>query len=216
MSSTAELPVTKKLYPREWLEIIHLAKTGQKVATIAKKYDVHISVIYRGLKSRGVNLTLLAAEEDMKENAAKRAELVKRIEDTKDTDYRYTDFLQKEVVKLLMVAARPTAPGGSVNAAIAGTMDAVKTLKIAMDAIRGGTDNKFRLLGIDKENSQADAVLPELPIRTLTDNEVEAMRDKQGSEDELLTPEEMADAIDAAEELIRSEDDDAIIEEVTP
>ena len=44
----------KKLFPRDWLEIVNLAKTGVKVPVIAKKYDTDASVIYRGLKHAGL------------------------------------------------------------------------------------------------------------------------------------------------------------------
>ena len=150
----------------------------------------------------------------MKANAAKMAELVKRINDTKDKDYRFTEFLAQQVIHTITTAQKPTAAGGKAPG-IASVMDDVKTLKIAIDAIKSGTDNKFRLLGIDKENSQADAVLPELPIRTLTDNEVEAMRNQQSAEDDVLSADEMRDALESAEDLIEECDpeDSAIIEE---
>lgn len=181
----ASAPVSKtKLGPREWLEIISLVRQGVKVAKIAETYDVDQSVVYKGLKKRGINVAQLqqvAALEALQEVANKdRAELVKRIRETKDEDYRFTSALQKSVMRVVLDAQKPGAAR-----TLAAVLDDVKALKLAIDAVRNGTDNKFRLLGIDKENANADEALPELPIREMTDLEVESMRNRQAQEDGL-------------------------------
>lgn len=174
----------KKLFPKDWLEIVNLAEQGTPVRKIAEIYSVDISVVYRGLQKRRVNLGAAAQRAAMAEAEKHRAELVKKISDTKDFDYAATQFLQKQVLNRVMEAQKK-------GERVGGAMDDIKALKIALDAIRTGTDNKWRLLGLDRENQDADAALPELPIRELTEDETSAMRERQRLEDGVLDPDEL-------------------------
>lgn len=163
---------TRKLMPRDWLEIVQMARAGVPVATIAETFKVTKVSIYAGLKKRRVIIGVYTPSATQVEESSQRQEIVKRIRETKDADYRYTEFLQRQSIKLLMDAQKEGRP-------LATTLDDMKTLKAAMDVVRSGTDNKWRILGLDKENEDTDKELPELPIREMTDAEIIAERDKQ-------------------------------------
>jgi len=167
---------TRKLFPKEWLEIVNLAQSGVKVADVAKTYSVDDSVIYRGLKKRGVNVTAVASRLAMEEADKHKAELLRKIRETKDKDYRFTEFLQQQIISTIVDAQKKAIGIGT-------RLDDIKALKIAMDGVKNGTENKWRILGLDRENADSDAALPELPIRDLTDEEVNVMRNRQEEED---------------------------------
>lgn len=188
----------RRLLEREWLEIVSLAKEGMSVLKIAKIYDVHHTVIYRGLKKRGVRIGSLIAEASEEELERSREETVRRIKETKDTDYRFTEALQKKIMKTVIDA------GSTPSKAL----DDIKALKIAIDGIRSGTNNKWRLLGLDRENEHADAVLPELPIREMTQNEVELIRNRQNLEDGNLSQDDMDTVLGILDDTIPVEDED--------
>lgn len=184
MSDTPETSSAKpfkRLLEREWLEIVSLAKEGLSPTKIAKIYDVHHTVIYRGLKKRGVRVGSMLAEASEEELDRAREETVKRIKETKDRDYRYTEALQQKLMKIVVSAGDNPAK----------VLDDVKALKIALDGLKSGTNNKWRLLGLDRENEHADAVLPELPIREMTPHEVDSIRNQQKLEDGDLSQEDM-------------------------
>ena len=167
---------TKKLFPKDWLEIVNLAETGVKVHKIAEIYGVHATVIYRGLQKRKVNLTAISARITAEEAEKAQSIMLDRIRETRDKDYKFTEFLQQQIVAVVVSAQK-------AGEALGKHLDTIKALKIALDGVRGGTDNKWRILGLDKENENADAALPELPIRALTDVETEALRSAQEVED---------------------------------
>jgi len=199
--STTTVPIRsnfRKLSANEWLEIVSLAEKGESIPKIAKLFDIHVSVIYRTLKRKGVRLgsNLKASEEE----AAKAARelIIQRIKDTKEQDYRFTVALQEMVMRTIVDARKAGAAVGSVA-------DDVKTLKLAIDAIGNGTKNKWTILGLDKDNADADKELPELPIREMTDLEVQAIRDRQEMEDGLDLP---VDGEDPELEAARAEIED--------
>ena len=197
---------SKKLYEREWLEVVSLARNGTSIAKIAEIYDVHHTVLYRGLRKRGIKVGNLLAEAKEEETDRHREQLIQRITDTKEKDYKFTEFLQQQVVKVVSDAVKPTGRGAGA------VLDDIKCLKIAIDAVKNATDNKWRILGLDKENQDADAALPELPIREMTSHEVDAIRNRQELEDGNLTPDQLAEAMSVTsgmDEMI----DDAIVDD---
>src|SRR5205823_8666867 len=104
-------------------------------------------------EKRRVNLTAIALKAEQEESQKNHRETLQRIRDTKDRDYRMTEFLQTQVIKVISEAQKAGRPVGS-------ELDSVKALKIAMDAIKGGTANKWVLLGLDKAQEDPDAHLP--------------------------------------------------------
>ena len=165
-----------RLNAGQWLELSSLAAEGWSVSRLARHFRVHTSVVYRGLKKRGITIGSASVNANAENQKRQREELVRKIRETKDNDYKYTEFLQKKVMKIIVDAEAASRP-------ISVVMDDVKTLKVAMEVIRGGTENKWRILGLDKVAGEDGKEPEELPIREMTDMEVEALRDRQAMED---------------------------------
>jgi predicted DNA-binding protein YlxM (UPF0122 family) len=195
---------TKKLRPRDWLEICNLASSGVKVPEIAATYGMDTSVIYKGLKKRHVNVSAIAAEMAMRDNERQRNEMIAKIREAKDRSLQYNDYLEKRIMSELVNAQK-------AGLATSTTLDGIKALKLAMDAIAKGRENKWAILGLDKENDQADAALPDLPIRVLTEEETNAMRERQDIEDGVLSDEDLDAAMADLDEEgdVVSEDEDS-------
>lgn len=189
----------KKLQPRDWLEIVNLAETGVKIRKISEIYGVQQSLIYKGLHKRKVNIVSIGHRVAAEEMEKTKVALLEKIRETKDNDYKFTEFLQKQIIASVVKAQK-----GSVS--ISTEMDNIKTLKIALDGMRVGTANKWLILGLNNENEKADAALPDLPIRPLTDNEIDGMREKQESDDGLLMDDSEAE-LDEISASLDAEDD---------
>lgn len=160
----------------DWMEIYQQVRNGVSVAAIAKAYSCQKSTIYRKLKGARIKPGVAKSSAEAAAAEAEREALIGKIRETKDNDYKFTSFLQRKVMHIVTEAEKAHKPMGAV-------MDDIKAVKAAIEAINAGTNNKWRILGLDKENSQADLVLPELPIRELTPAEMIIMRDRQALED---------------------------------
>jgi hypothetical protein len=79
-----------------------------------------------------------------------------------------------------------------------------------MEVVRSGTDNKWRILGLDKDNADVDKELTELPIREMSEAEIIAERDKQLLDDTTLEELELIqdEEGDEDEDETGSDDDD--------
>ena len=186
----------RKLYPREWLEVVTLAKEGVSPVKIAETFKVSPSTIYRGLAKRKVRVGAYRAPASELEAKKDRDAKLERIRKAKDQAFTVVDFLEKEVVREITSAKAAGVDVGS-------KMDNVKTLKMAIDAINNGTAVKWKVLGLDKDTFDAEEELPELPIREMSRAEIELLRASQEIEDE------GGDIDDEAEEL---PDPDEVIE----
>lgn len=161
--------------PNEWLEIVSLAENGASIQKIAETFKCHPSVIYRGLKKKGVQLGSNAQKASEEVARLERETLISRIKETKDNNFKWVSALQARVVQTVIQAERAGKPLGMVK-------DDIKALKDAIDAVGSGQKTIWNILNIDKENADLDRVLPELPIRELTEQEVEQIRDRQAME----------------------------------
>jgi predicted DNA-binding protein YlxM (UPF0122 family) len=195
-------PSGRRLLARDWLEIVQMARSGVPVNNIAKSFKVAVSTVYVGLKKRRVTIGAYTTPAAEFEESQERKELLKRVRETKENDYKYTEFIQRRSIKLLMDAEKDgRAPGTAI--------DDLKALKAAMDVVRAGTDNKWRILGLDKDNADVDKELTELPIREMTEAEIVAERDKQLLDDTTLEGlEDLQDEMEEGEEEYEDEGDD--------
>jgi IS30 family transposase len=187
----------KKLSVNQWLEIVNLAEEGTAVAKIARMFSVSISVIYSGLKKRGVVIGG-AAKSASAEAASRDLEiLITRVKTTKDKYYTFNNALVEMMMRRVIEANKDNK--------MAGMLDELKSFKLALSSIKDGTSNAWRILGLDKDNSDADKELPELPIRELTENEVQAIRDRQSLDDDLEGLESLPEEIDDIDDDLESE-----------
>lgn len=187
-------PFAKRLTHRQRLEIINLAKEGIPVKRIAEIHGVQQATIYRLLKEKGVKIGLYTEKAAEVAKSEARAELVEQIKQTKDFAFKSNAWIKRRMMTELLNAEKEGKP-------ISVKQDNLKTLKLAMDILRAGTDNDWMVLGLDKENEHADQELPELPIREMSNSEIEAIRDKQILED-------LEMGISPDEEIPEDEEDD--------
>ena len=174
-----------RLNTKDWLEIVSLARDGIAVRKIAKEYKVKPSSIYRGLKRRGVvigsGLTSAATEVDAK----LREQRIGQIREAKEQNLAFTKAIKLRTIKLVNDADKSAAAAGTTGAGTyAAIAEDLQALAQAMKIIRGATDNEWKVLGLDRADADTELELPELPIRELTDVEVEHIRDKQILEDD--------------------------------
>jgi IS30 family transposase len=99
-----------RLLAHEWLEIVQMARSGVPAATIAKHFNVTTSTIYVGLRKRRVAIGAYSTPSAEFEESQERKELLKRVRETKENDYKYTEFIQRRSVKLLMDAEKDGRP----------------------------------------------------------------------------------------------------------
>ena len=122
-------PPKKKLFEREWIEIVSLAQNGTSVPEIARIYKVHHSLIYRGLEKRKVRVGSLAKEAAQAQSEQDKKDIIAKIKKTKENDYRFTEFLQTQIIKVISDTQKK-------NKAIGTCIDDVKTSNWRLKASR--------------------------------------------------------------------------------
>ena len=130
----------KKLFPKDWLAVVELAEKGREVADIAKIYNVDKSVIYKGLRKRKVNITAAAQRAAMEQAEIDKQSLITKIRETKDFQYRSVHILEQLCVKTVLEASK-------TGHSLAGKQDDVRTIKLALDAVKTGFEIKWKVFG---------------------------------------------------------------------
>lgn len=193
----------RRLTPKDWLEIVSLVKEGVPVPELAVKYKRSPQAIYAGLKARRVDLNLISARIAREENERTKVEVLKKIKDTKNNDYKMVVFLQQKAMKIVVDSSKEESP----EHALSRSQSDLKSIQIAMNVVTSGTAAKWKILGLDQENADADIVLPELPIRDMTGAELQALRKRQAEEAAGIYPDEEEYSREAMDELIDEEID---------
>ena len=206
MTSDATRPKRRyaKLTPEQWAEAEALWTAG---GTTLPELAATFGITERGLQARFASRGLVkgsAARARAAEAGARITDtalpdadlLAKRVKAVRESRYLDATAIQQAVMDQLAVIQSDPAALASVSAAI-------RTLNLAAMTVRETVRIRSEAVGLDKHNS-TDGVLPVLPIRPMTMEEVQAIRDKQEQEDRAL-------ALAAAAE----EDDDEDIVEMT-
>ncbi|MCY1300238.1 hypothetical protein D9M70_497990 [compost metagenome] len=90
-------------------------------------------------------------------------------------------------------------------------MNNLKALDNAMTVLKKAREERYAVLGLDRSDYVDDSALPELVISELTNEQIEAMRDRQeDSDDSLPTLEEEGELPD--EDEVVEEDDEIVVE----
>lgn len=173
----------------QWAEIVVAHEMGELTATmLAAKYDVSVSGISKGLKKRGAVYGRLAHEKAAKVAAATTASAVleavdaasdrsKRIEETKRDHYNWSTMLAKLAMSKIAKAERDKVPLASI-------VGDLRALRQAEAIVRGARTERYVLLDMEGEVDEKD--LPDLTIRDLTDQELDALRARNDDDDGLL------------------------------
>lgn len=169
----------KQLTPSDLAAIDEMWESGAyTLDAIAEQYLVHKVYLSRLLAKRGVKKgtkskeLAAAATEKVKETLVDvHAKKMVRVAETKDEHYTFAQTLAKLTYQLV---ANQVKNKSSISA----IRDDIRTIKDAMTAIAIARDERFRVLGLDKDEDTGDEV-PALIVTEMTAADLENLRDKQ-------------------------------------
>ena len=213
-----------RLTPDEWNCLIDLYATG--VATIpalADRYSVSTSSITQKVRAAGKTRTvsfgagIATATSAVSAIAGIKLDPIAPIGNRKPT----TEETEARVIATNAAALHGAMMGEQLVyiafAALAAspptTLNDVSALSRVLEKLTAAHERAINIrrkaLRMDRENSNSDAILPELPIRTMTDAEVRAIRVEQAIQD----GNPIADQIDPLDQLDQVQDVEATTED---
>lgn len=167
---------SKRLTPAEWAQIKLFWERGtHTLSDLSEMFGIRADTIQRRLKQDGVEKgaraheaaeeAQVAAEEEM---ARQAVETMRRIQDTKDSHYKWNEAIGKMVMQELVDARGKNQPVGARDANLAALNKAAKTLETVRK-------ERYTLLGLDKEDGDPEE-MDELIVSELTPDQIERMR----------------------------------------
>lgn len=184
----------KKLTPKQWGQIEAMwesgdyryedliAKYGCSQSTLERYFKKH--KIVKGSKAKDIKKKV---EEKLAAVASDEAAVqALRIRETKDEHYKIINGMGKLLWNEILQAKQDKTP-------VAVRMNNIKALNMAIDGFSKVRQEKWALLGLDKPDAVDPDELPELVISKLTDAEIEEMRNRDDSLDDLPADEDGAD-----------------------
>lgn len=174
----------RRLTSAQWLEIIALAKTGLPTSEICERFSISKTAFYSGLERRGYSRATLKKNQQQYSAEKDRQELIENIRATRRDSFKRVEAMERMAVSTIAKASQNGQPLSSVAGDI-------KVIERVMNIVTRGTNAKWKILGLDRENANADETMPELIVRELTAEEIMHIREEQrrGSND--VTEEEM-------------------------
>jgi len=163
----------KRITPAQWTEANVLWESGEStLSDISKRLDITIPHLSREFKKNGiikgsnaVDVTQ-AVEQEILSAAVESVKLrVKRIAETKEQHYVWTDVVTKMLMQSLAKARQENAP-------LAITEGDAKAADRVMSVLLKAQSAKWQCLGLDKEDFVGQDELPELPISNFTEEEI--------------------------------------------
>jgi ATP-dependent Lon protease len=179
-----ELPEKRRqLSKADWAEITTLYESGvvTSVEELAEQFDVNAQHLWREIKRRGI--VKGSKSKELEEKAAKKvqetlvdvhAQKIKRVAETKDDHYKYANTLAKLMFSLIAKQVQGRLPINAVR-------DDIRTIKDAISGLAIARDERFRILGLDKDTDLGDEV-PALIVTEMTEADLKAVRDRQKEE----------------------------------
>lgn len=198
----------RRLTATEWAEIIAMAENGTPIADIAAHFDAAKSTIYKGLETRGLSQSDLSKRSKEANDKREHEALVQKIKKTKEDSYTRIEAIER-IAMNLVVSKQKNAPSASqpIFSDIEGDL---KSLDKAMTILTKGLNAKWQILGLNRENADADAPMPELVVRELTSSEIDSIRRKQRTESGDLTADDILALEQAAEAEMNDDDEESI------
>jgi hypothetical protein len=187
----------RRLTPAEWATIEEMWASGAVTLNdIAEQYLINPSFLSRELSRRGVKKGVrskelaAAATEKVKETLVDvHAQKMKRVAETKDEHYQFAQTLSKLTFQII---ANKVKNKQSISSA----RDDIRTIKDAMMAISIARDERFRVLGLDRDENTGDEI-PALIVTEMTSEQIEAVRRRHNQEDIEITAEEIKNLVES-------------------
>lgn len=211
--TTPAVKTPSRLTPRQWAEAEALWEAGEvTLDDLAAKFSRDRSAFVRYFKKHGITKGSKAAErkEEVKEAVAAAAideatVLANRIRETKEDHYKMSSALAKLVWAEVLTAKKDSRPFAAIK-------DNLKALDNAMNVLMKARQERFAILGLDKDDYVDEDGLPELVISELTAAQIEELRNRDEEELEASTtaviPEDDQSEIELDDEEIVEEGDD--------
>lgn len=180
----ARKPRTKQKIPTSVkTELLTLWRLGEATKPeLSKKYGISEDRLTDLFDREGVKKGEAAAEIAAKRAAALEAALTldpavhaRRVFDTKNETYRYIEMVRKLAAKAIVTCQQNGLPLGSIQNDMKALREAAQTFKVCRE-------EAFVVLGI-KEDDSGDDQLPDLVITGLDDEQIEELRNANGSDD---------------------------------
>lgn len=189
-SDAPKKPVrTKANYipPNVWAEVAALYETGAVTQQqIAEQLGVHFAYVSRKFKKLGVGRPdelKGVQQEAVKEQVAKVQEAaLERAEELGSRAGRTVEFYIDANEKISRLALMTLARAQKEQRPLATATNDLKAIKLTMDILATGRTEAYTLLGLDKDDDKDDN-LPDLVIREMTEDEMDAVRNSKREED---------------------------------
>lgn len=198
-----------RLSPADWATIEEMWASGTvTLEQLAEQFLVNPSFLSRELSRRGVKKGIksrelaAAATEKVRETLVDvHAQKMKRVAETKDEHYQFAQTLAKLTFQII---ANKVKNKQSIN----GARDDIRTIKDAMTAISIARDERFRVLGLDRDENTGDEI-PALIVTEMTAAEIEAIRNRHegDSAEDDVSDEELKQFVEKIEQEEAKPDD---------
>jgi hypothetical protein len=178
MSDSDSKDKRPRLTPADWATIEEMWASGTvTLEQLAEQFLVNPTFLSRELSKRGVKKGIksrelaAAATEKVRETLVDvHAQKMKRVAETKDEHYQFAQTLAKLTFQIIANKVKN-------KQSIHGARDDIRTIKDAMTAISIARDERFRVLGLDRDENTGDEI-PALIVTEMTAAEIEAIRNR--------------------------------------
>lgn len=180
---------TKRLTKVQWAEAKALWRGGaHTLAMLSQKFDVTKETLGKRFKKDGCIKGEATVERELQgrleaaalEDASK---IASRVKETKEECYTWSRAFQRMAVAEVAAAKQSKIPVESVAKNL-------KAIETAMNIIKIGREERYALLGMDKDDAQ-DEELPTLVVKRMSDEEQEQLRRSKAIADEFISEELM-------------------------
>lgn len=182
-ADTPAKPKSKRLTPKQWAEAEALWESGEVTLTdLVAKFGIHKTSFQKRFAERGIKKgakkeehARRVAEEVTKAAIDEATVLAARIRETKEEHYKMAAGLAKLTWAEILAAKQNGSP-------MAVALNNLKALDAAMAVLKKAREERYAVLGLDREDFVDEDGLPELVISELTADQIEALRAKDHTE----------------------------------
>lgn len=195
----------RHLTPKKQAEMIGLWESGEfTLADLAEKFGLATNWVCQFLKKRGVvkgsaavDHAKAVADEVAKASFQDATILAGRIRETKEEHYKMASGMAKLTWSEILTAKQDKVPFSTV-------LNNLKSLDTAMNVLKKSREERFAVLGLNKDDDGEENEIPQLIVEELTPDQVQRLQSRSFSavdaELEDLTLEAFVDEDDADEE----------------
>lgn len=203
----------RRLTPRKWAEAEALWETGEvTLGDLVKRFNLSERAFMAHFSKRGIKKGAKAAEhkkkvsEEVTRAAVDDATIVAaRIKETKEEHYKMSSALAKLTWDEILTARKNSSP-------MAVAMNNLKALDTAMNVLKKAREERYAVLGLDRDDHVDEDSLPELVISELTADQIKALQERDHTEFDDL-PEDAAQDDNGVGFDEDDDEDDDVVEE---